>query len=223
MPTSGPTTTAAAAASPAKAVPKPASTSASTSDASKTTNALKLAPAAAVSTPAKAVKECKCGMPLCICPDDKPARPEGAPASTSSSASTTKANSSADASSSTSSSSSSAAQFRDYVAPTSSLFGASARPTYDLNGDLNEQCREAVKSGDIEGVRQLLKAGASVSYKDKSGNSFVHIAAIFNRLDLVELLVKNGASLLEKNSTNETPVDVAQPALQHKMKEMLRP
>jgi len=213
--------TTAAAAAPAKAAPKAAPTP--SLEASKaTTSAPKPAPVAVVA--ATPVKECKCGMPLCICQEKKPDASAAAPASAAAAKPNSSEGSSTSSSSSSSSSSSlsSAALFRDYVAPTSSLFGASARPTYDLNGDLNEQCREAVKSGDTEGVKQLLKAGASVSYKDKSGNSFVHIAAIFNRLELVDLLVKNGASLLEKNSTNETPIDVAQPALQHKMKEMLR-
>jgi len=89
-----------------------------------------------------------------------------------------------------------------------------------MKGDLNEQCRDAIKSGDINGAKILLRAGANASYKDRTGSTLVHLAAMFNRFDLVELLVKNGASIHEKNATGETALDVAPPSLQHKMRTM---
>jgi hypothetical protein len=54
-------------------------------------------------------------------------------------------------------------------------FGGSSRSaaTYDLKGDLNEQVREAVKAGDLAGVQQLLAAGASAKYIDRTGNALV--------------------------------------------------
>jgi hypothetical protein len=101
-------------------------------------------------------------------------------------------------------------------------FGGSQKSTvaYDLKGDLNEQVREAVKAGDIDGVRQLLGAGASARYVDRTGNTLSHLAAMFNRFDLIELLVANGADLWARNPAKETPVDLAPPALQRKMREL---
>jgi len=88
----------------------------------------------------------------------------------------------------------------------------------DLQGDLNEQCREAVKAGDAEAVEKLLKAGANPKYRDKSSNSLLHLAAMFNRMDLIELLMKYGADLNVTNGDKETPLDLAPPALQFKLR-----
>jgi ankyrin repeat protein len=89
-----------------------------------------------------------------------------------------------------------------------------------MNGDLNEQVREAVKAGDLAGVTQLLNAGASAKYVDRTGNALAHLAAMFNRYDIIELLTQHGADLWVKNPSRETPVDLAPPALQRKMKEL---
>jgi hypothetical protein len=43
---------------------------------------------------------------------------------------------------------------------------------------------------------------------------------MFNRYDLVELLAKHGADLWVQNPSRETPVDLAPPALQRKMREL---
>ena len=43
-------------------------------------------------------------------------------------------------------------------------------------------------------------------------------AAMFNRLDMAELLIKRGANLNKENPSNETPLDVAPPSLAAKMK-----
>jgi hypothetical protein len=90
---------------------------------------------------------------------------------------------------------------------------------YDLNGDLDEQAREAIKGGDVPGTISLLKAGANANYKDRTGNTLLHLAAMFNRLDLVTLLVRNGADINAKNPTGETPIDVAPASLGNKMKQ----
>lgn len=101
-------------------------------------------------------------------------------------------------------------------------FGSSSRsaPVYNLSGDLNEQIREAIKAQDVAGVRQLLDAGASAAYIDRTGNALAHLAAMFNRFDIIELLVARGADLWVTNPSKETPVDLAPPAMQRKMKEL---
>jgi len=42
---------------------------------------------------------------------------------------------------------------------------------------------------------------------------------MFNRGDIVDLLVKQGASIQVKNASGETPFDLAPPALQFKMRQ----
>lgn len=64
---------------------------------------------------------------------------------------------------------------------------------YDLKGDLNEQLREAVKAQDLSGVQQLLAAGADARYIDRTGNAVAHLAAMFNRFDILQLLAAKGA------------------------------
>lgn len=89
-----------------------------------------------------------------------------------------------------------------------------------MKGDLNEQCRDAIKAGDAAGVKKLLDGGADASYADRTGNSLLHLAAMFNRYDLVEMLVKRGADMTVQNASKETPIDVAPPSLQYKMKNL---
>jgi hypothetical protein len=96
--------------------------------------------------------------------------------------------------------------------------GASKKNAYDMSGNLNEQCRDAIKSGDLQGFRDLLQAGAEATYKDHTGNSLVHLAAMFNRYEMIVDLAKRGADLTEKNPDGESPFDLAPPALAHKMK-----
>jgi len=91
---------------------------------------------------------------------------------------------------------------------------------WDLKGDLNEQCREAIKQNDVNGVRQLLEARANVDYVDKTGNTLCHLAALFDRFPIVQLLVGAGAKIWVRNASNETAVDLAPPALAYKMKEL---
>jgi len=86
-----------------------------------------------------------------------------------------------------------------------------------LHGDLNEQCREAIKSDDLNGVTALLKAGASATYRDRTGATLLHLAAMFNRQEMVALFVKSGADVNAKNAQGETPIDLALPALAAKM------
>jgi len=98
-------------------------------------------------------------------------------------------------------------------------FGRSSAtsPVYDLTKNLNDQCRDAIKNGDVNGVTKLLAAGADPCYIDHTGNSLLHLAAMFDRYDIAKQLVERGAKLHEKNPAGETPLDLAPPALQHKL------
>eukprot|EP00479_Gromia_sphaerica_P001330 TRINITY_DN11507_c0_g1_i1.p2 TRINITY_DN11507_c0_g1~~TRINITY_DN11507_c0_g1_i1.p2 ORF type:complete len:67 (+),score=10.17 TRINITY_DN11507_c0_g1_i1:256-456(+) len=58
----------------------------------------------------------------------------------------------------------------------------------DLYGDLNEQCRGAVKADDLDSVKMVVAAGADVNWRDHVGNSFLHIACLFQRQEIAEFL-----------------------------------
>lgn len=89
---------------------------------------------------------------------------------------------------------------------------------YDLKGDLNEQCREAIKSSDSRAVKALLDAKATVDYIDRSGNTFCHLACLFDKWDMVKLIADHGGNPYMKNQRNETAVFLAPVSLQHKIK-----
>jgi len=157
-------------------------------------------------------KDCTCGAPLCVCADDKPVAQEpvkekekDAPVSPTPKA---KPVSKADS------------NYSSGVTGPFLGFGLQSQKQWDLKGNLNDQCRDAIKAGDFEGVKQLIKAGAKADFKDRTGNTLVHLAAMFNRLDMVEFLYQNGADLTIKNPDNESPIDLAPPALATKMRAM---
>jgi len=83
---------------------------------------------------------------------------------------------------------------------------------------LNSQCREAIKAQDIEGVKLLLKAGAKADYKDRTGNTLLHLAAMFDNTELVKVLINAGADPWVQNPSKESAIDIAPPALALKMK-----
>jgi len=152
------------------------------------------------------VNHCTCNMPLCICPPDKQekvddkkvASPHTKPAPST--------------------------EAPPKPAYTSSFVGFStqSKPTaYDFSTNLNDQCRDAVKAGDDEGVLALLKAGADPRYMDRTGMTLVHLASMFNRFSTIQLLVQHGADIWTKNpSTQETAVDLAPPALAMKLQQL---
>jgi len=168
----------------------------------------------------KRVKDCKCNSPLCICPPDPETEEEKEekkklaeskrktvperkkPVSPSQTGTGTQK-------------SGYAAGFQSSF----SGFGQKQSRNYDLKGDLNNQCREAVKAQDVEGVRILLSNGAKADYKDRTGNTLLHLAAMFNNTELVKVLIESGADPYVKNPDGESPIDVAPPALSGKMKQ----
>ena len=108
-------------------------------------------------------------------------------------------------------------QFQSFGSSGFSGFGRQSSVQYDLSGNLDDQCRDAIKNNDSAGVTKLLQAGANARYVDHTGNSLLHLAAMFDRYDIARQLIAKGASLTEKNPAGETPMDIAPPSMQHKL------
>ncbi len=73
--------------------------------------------------------------------------------------------------------------------------------------------REAVKTGNIEAVKQHLAAGADVNAKDKYGRTPLHYAASRGLKKIIELLIARGADVNTKievgDYKGQTPLDGA--------------
>ena len=69
--------------------------------------------------------------------------------------------------------------------------------------------REAVKTGNIEAVKQHLDAGANVNAKGKYGRTPLHYAATRGLKKIIELLIAQGADMNAKDNFGRTPLDCA--------------
>jgi ankyrin repeat protein len=82
------------------------------------------------------------------------------------------------------------------------------------NGDV-EQCkvnwlnRENYSSNDHEIVSLLLDAGSDPNSANFKGRSALHYAVINGRLDIVQLLLRAGARLVDPDVNGDTPRDLA--------------
>uniref|UniRef100_A0A0A9CVP0 FYVE-type domain-containing protein n=1 Tax=Arundo donax TaxID=35708 RepID=A0A0A9CVP0_ARUDO len=166
-----------------------------------------------------AVVECKCGMPLCICEAPKP---EPAPVKISTVSLTAQSNprrkkpsSSQQKTSTTSSSNSSSFLNLGLMSNDNNDKGLS---DYEVSG---EGLREAIKSGDVNGVKKLLSQGVDSNYCDKQGFTLLHLAALFNQTEISLVLMDHGANVQSKNGQGETPLDCAPAMLQYKMRQRI--
>ncbi|XP_049934559.1 uncharacterized protein LOC116258133 isoform X2 [Nymphaea colorata] len=181
---------------------------------------------ATITLPSPSFPDCKCGMPLCICevslPDTVPVQeyPGTDPAAQlamrpKKPISTKRSSNSASKDVTVSISKPSL-----FFSIAQSANGNLDRPRYDYEKD-GEGLREAIKSNDITAVKYLLDEGVNANYCDKQGMSLLHLAALFNRTEIVFTLMDHGARVEHKNAQGETPLDCAPTMLQYKMREKM--
>lgn len=67
--------------------------------------------------------------------------------------------------------------------------------------DLNNQTplMKAIEGGHFGCVNQLLSYCPDLTARDKRGNAPIHLAVKFGRVDIVELLIRNGVSVNARN------------------------
>jgi len=82
--------------------------------------------------------------------------------------------------------------------------------------DINEALREGIKAGDNALCLELIDAKADPLYRDRQGNTPLHMACLFNRTDVAKTLLLAGADLTLKNSAGELPERMASVSLKMK-------
>ncbi|MBA0845171.1 hypothetical protein Goarm_022889, partial [Gossypium armourianum] len=166
--------------------------------------------ATAKQQPVVSIPECKCGMPLCICEspapktDAVPLTMKNPPSSVASSNPKPKKTDTVPKSRGSTSNSKSSSVFNPGLV-TNGTAADKSQTDYDVNGEVEadlfvEGLREAIKNGDTAAVKRLLSEGVDANYRDKQGLSVLHLAALFNRTDIVFALMDYGASMDYKNA-----------------------
>ena len=72
-----------------------------------------------------------------------------------------------------------------------------------------ESLYQAVATGEIEKVKQLISENPEVDVRDNRVVTLLHTAAINGYLEIAELLIENGADVNAKNDNGGTPLNVA--------------
>jgi ankyrin repeat protein len=82
--------------------------------------------------------------------------------------------------------------------------------------DVNEGLREAIKSGDEPQCLSLIKSNADPNYRDRQGNTPLHMACLFQRTEVAKALLLAGSDLTLKNGAGELPERMASVSLKMK-------
>jgi len=68
----------------------------------------------------------------------------------------------------------------------------------------------AAANGDIQRVTELIRSGMSPNSKDSNGYTPLAAASSYNHLDLIEVLISEGADVNIRDNENDTPLYVAE-------------
>lgn len=84
--------------------------------------------------------------------------------------------------------------------------------------DVNEGLRDAIKANDTQLAMSLIDAKADPNYRDRQGNTPLHMACMFNRTDVARALCQGGADTELKNLAGELCTRMASVSLKMKIK-----
>ena len=68
-----------------------------------------------------------------------------------------------------------------------------------MSHDVNIKLMNAAGTGDTEAVRKCIAEGADVNAIDSGGNAPLFYAMLSNKIDIITLLLKNGADVNAKD------------------------
>jgi hypothetical protein len=73
--------------------------------------------------------------------------------------------------------------------------------------DPNQKLVKAAYEGDIDGLHKAIAAGANVNFQDEDLNSVLHVAAVKDRLEIIQLLLERYKAKVDPvNKGQETPL-----------------
>ena|SRR3990167_5056513 len=80
-----------------------------------------------------------------------------------------------------------------------------ANPDESAFSEITDFCKHC-SDGDIDKIREKLQQNASIiDWKDISGYAPLHWACLYDRTEVVTLLLENGADVLAQGPNEETP------------------
>lgn len=68
---------------------------------------------------------------------------------------------------------------------------------------------ESIKKNDIDQVKKLIDSGIDLDMRNGSGRTPLHIASLYNRRNIAELLIGAGANVNAKDKEGETALYLA--------------
>jgi ankyrin repeat protein len=73
---------------------------------------------------------------------------------------------------------------------------------FDKNFDLYLACVH----GDLAKVKQLIRLGVNLNKRDSNGRTLLHDTSVRNHIDIIKVLVQNGANEYVKDVKGRTPL-----------------
>lgn len=74
-----------------------------------------------------------------------------------------------------------------------------------LDSDLYLQMDDAVRSGDVAALRDLIGRGGNTRWQDRNGDTLLHVAVAAGQRPVADVLITNKADLSMRNKAGETP------------------
>jgi hypothetical protein len=109
--------------------------------------------------------------------------------------------------------------------PTTKASQASAHRSSTPSGattSLDIELLQAAMRGDVRGVEQSLRSGASIDVRNQYGATPLFVAAVQNQLELAQFLLQHGADITIPNNAGKTPEQAAAEQGHGKLAELIR-